>query len=266
MTVGENTGVIAVVAAHNEAERIAATLAGLREAFPAVVLWVADDGSTDATAGIARADGATVVSMGRRTGKGEAMTAALRRALAAAGGSDAGEGSEAGEGAKAGSANRSAAWDTADDGSEAAVLLCDGDLGASSSRLGPLVQAVLAGAKGGGGEADLAVAAFARRQGGGFGVVVRFARWAVRRRCGLRARAPLSGQRALRADALPRLLPFAAGYGMEVGMTIDAVRAGMRVVEVEIDLAHRATKKTFGGFAHRGRQLLEIVRAERARK
>ena len=70
----------------------------------------------------------------------------------------------------------------------------------------------------------------------------------------------------VRADALSRLLPFAPGYGMEVGMTIDAVRAGRRVVEIELDLSHRATGRTPAGFLHRARQLLDVARAQAARR
>ena len=51
------------------------------------------------------------------------------------------------------------------------------------------------------------------------------------------------------------MLPFAHGFGMEIGMTIDAVRAGHRVVEVELDLSHRASGRTLAGFVHRARQL-----------
>jgi hypothetical protein len=54
-------------------------------------------------------------------------------------------------------------------------------------------------------------------------------------------------------------VPFAARFGMEIGMTIDAVRAGFRVREVELPLAHRATGRTLRGFLHRGRQLLDFV-------
>ena len=42
-------------------------------------------------------------------------------------------------------------------------------------------------------------------------------------------------------------------------MTVDAVRAGYRVGEYELDLSHRATGRTFAGFLHRGRQLLDFV-------
>jgi hypothetical protein len=44
-------------------------------------------------------------------------------------------------------------------------------------------------------------------------------------------------------------------------MTIDAVRAGLRVEERELPLRHRATGRDTGGFAHRGRQLLDAVLA-----
>ncbi len=56
------------------------------------------------------------------------------------------------------------------------------------------------------------------------------------------------------------MLPFAHGFGMEIGMTIDAARAGARVGEVDLDLSHRATGRTLGGFLHRGRQLIDFVR------
>ena len=45
-------------------------------------------------------------------------------------------------------------------------------------------------------------------------------------------------------------------------MTIDAARAGLRVGEVAVDgLAHRPTHRDLRGFAHRGRQGLDIARA-----
>lgn len=229
MTVRDNTGVIVLVAAHNEAGWIGATLAALGDAFPDASVWVADDGSGDGTTSIAEAAGAQVVRGERRAGKGGAMTRVAKAALVGM-------------------------------APDEVVLLCDGDLGESAVRLAALVETVRSG------QADLAVAAFSRRVGGGFGVAVRFGRWAVRRRCGMATSAPLSGQRALPASALPRLLPFAAGFGMEVGMTIDAVRAGMRVREIELDLSHRARGRTPAGFLHRARQMLDVVRAYAARR
>lgn len=217
-----------LVAARDEADRLSATLAAVREAFPRAAVWVADDGSTDATAQLARAAGARVVRSERHLGKGGAVTLAAREALR-----------EAEPGAIA--------------------VLCDADLGDSAGALAPLADAVASG------HADLAVAAFRTRLGGGFGVALGFARWAVRRRCGVELRAPLSGQRALAASTLAGLLPFARGYGMELGMTIDALLGGRRVLEVELELTHRASRRTPAGFLHRARQLLDCARAYAAR-
>ena len=110
------------------------------------------------------------------------------------------------------------------------------------------------------GECDLAVAAFARRVGGGFGFALRLrALGDPQAAAASRPTAPISGQRAMRAEVLRAVLPFAAGYGMEIGMTVDAVRAGYRVAEIELDLEHRATGRTLAGFVHRGRQLRDFV-------
>jgi len=218
-----------IVAARNEADRIGATLGALREELPESPVWVADDASGDGTAEAAIASGAQVVSRRRPHGKGANVTAAAEAALS-------------------------------EQPAPRLVLLCDGDLGASAAQLAPLVEAVERG------ECDLAVAAFSRRVGGGFGLALGFARWAIRRRCGLATLAPISGQRAMRVEVLRAALPFAPGFGMEVGMTIDAVRAGYRLREYEVDLCHRTTGRSPAGFAHRARQLLDFTRAYLSRR
>ena len=217
------TKVLAIVAARNEADRIGATLDALAAAFDEVELWVADDASEDGTAHVALAHGARVTSRGRPHGKGANVTAAAEAALDGA-------------------------------APDAPVLVCDGDLGASAGALRDLVDAVESG------RCDLAIAAFRRRVGGGFGFALNFARWAIRSRSGYEAGAPISGQRAMRVEVLRAVLPFAVGYGMEVGMTVDAVRAGYRIAEIELDLEHRATGRTLSGFAHRAAQLRDFAR------
>jgi glycosyltransferase involved in cell wall biosynthesis len=221
--------VVAVVAARNEADRIGATLDALAAAFPDAALWVADDASEDGTTEVALAHGARVVSRRRPHGKGGNMTAAVEAALS--------------------------------DGVEPDLFLfCDGDLGGSAAQLTPLLAAVRAG------ECDLAIAAFRRRVGGGFGVALRYAGWAIRRLCGYQPGAPISGQRALTAAALRACFPFAPGYGMEIGITVDVVRAGLAVREIELDLEHRATGRSLGGFVHRGRQLRDFTRVYRLKR
>jgi hypothetical protein len=61
------------------------------------------------------------------------------------------------------------------------------------------------------------------------------------------------------------VLPFAKGFGMEIGMTVDAVRAGYQVGEYEIDLEHRATIRDARGFLHRAVQLRDFVRVVASR-
>jgi glycosyltransferase involved in cell wall biosynthesis len=215
-----------VVSAYNEADRLGDTLAALGEAFPGARVIVADDFSTDSTPQIAEAAGAELARPDKHLGKGGTNTLALRRLAEPL----------------------------------PTVVLCDGDLGASARELPRLVEALQRD------EGDLAVATFARRVGGGFGFAVGFSRWAIRRRAGVEPTAPISGQRALRPAVVRAVMPFAAGFGMETAMTIDAVRAGFRLVEVELPLEHRATGKTFRGFLHRFRQLLSFARVYVSRR
>jgi len=221
---------VAIVAARNEADRIGATIEALRDALGPIDVLVADDASEDRTRDVALAAGATVIGRNSPHGKGGNVTAAATAAL---------------------------------DGlpDDAIVLLCDGDLGASAARLLPLLEAVEIGS------CDLAIAAFERKVGGGLGLAKGYARWAIQRLCGYRATAPISGQRAMGTTTLRDVVPFAPRYGMEIGMTVDAVRAGHTVEEVELDLEHRSTGRTLPGFVHRGRQLRDFVavHASRAR-
>jgi hypothetical protein len=128
------------------------------------------------------------------------------------------------------------------------LVLADADL---TGDLRPLAAA----------PADLAIAAFERRVGGGFGLAKGVARRLVRALGGVELREPLSGQRALSEAARAAAFPVAPGFGVEVRMTIDAARAGLEVEEVELDLGHRATGRDLRGFAHRGRQLADALLA-----
>jgi hypothetical protein len=126
------------------------------------------------------------------------------------------------------------------------LLLADADL---EGDLAPLLET----------GADLTVAAFAERQGGGFGLAKRAARALIHARSGYRAREPLSGQRVLSSAAREACFPLAPGFGCEVRGTIDAVRAGLDVREVQLELAHRVTGRDLAGFCHRGRQLHDAL-------
>jgi glycosyltransferase involved in cell wall biosynthesis len=222
---------IVIVTAHEEADRLADTLGAVASAFPGAHVIVADDGSTDATSQIAADAGADVVRSERAIGKGGAATLAARRVLSRALEPD-----------------------------PPVFVLVDGDLAESAAQLPALAATVREG------RAALAIAVFAARVGGGFGFAVGFAHRAIRKLTGLDLKAPISGQRALSGPAFAVVVPFAPRFGMEIGMTVDAARAGFRIEEVQLDLTHRATGRTWRGFLHRGRQLLDFLAVYASRR
>ena len=217
----------AVIPARDEAATLAETLRALRTAVRLSRLIVADDGSRDATAEVARTLGAEVVPAsppGKRGGKGHALRLGLLRARA---------------------------YDPD------AVLLADADLGRSAARLADLLAALDE-------HHPVAVAAFSpAAPKGGFGLVKNHARRAIARRTGYAPSEPLSGQRALLAPALDALPGIAPGFGAEVGMTLDLLSAGIKPLEPSLPLAHRPTGRNLSGFAHRARQGLDIALALR---
>jgi glycosyltransferase involved in cell wall biosynthesis len=222
---------VVIVSAYQEAERLATTLRAVGEAFPGARVLVADDGSRDSTPHVALQEGAELVRAPHTIGKGGAMTLAAERVLSLALEPD-----------------------------PPVFVLCDGDLGETARELPPLAEAVRSDGL------DLAIARFSVKVGGGFGFAVGFSRWATRRLSGLELVAPISGQRALRGEVLPVVVPFAPRFGMETAMNVDAARAGFRVGEIELHLAHRATGRTLRGFLHRAAQLKDFARVYLARR
>lgn len=220
--------VAAIVPAHNEASRIAATVRGALTVPGVSRVLVVDDGSTDATPALAEEAGADVLRLRANAGKGAAVAAGLA-ALAA---------------------------DPA--GVPDITLMLDADLGETASLAGRLVGPVARA------EADMTVAVLPKPPGsGGFGLVLRLARRGIREMTGWEPRAPLSGQRALSAAAVAAAGEPAPGFGLEVAMTVRVLGAGLRVTEVEVPMRHAATGKDLSGFVHRGRQYADLARALR---
>lgn len=208
-----------LVPAYNEEARIQDTVRAVLSIPEVGGVLVIDDGSSDATAEVARANGARVIRLPRNLGKGEAL-------------------------------NRGAAACSAD-----VIVLLDADLGTSASEARHLILPVMAG------EADMTVARFPRaRQKGGFGLVRGLARSGIKWYTGLLMESPLSGQRAMTKKVLQRLLPFAHGFGVEVGLTIKAARLGFKVVEVPVAMTHKETGRDLKGFLHRGKQFWHVAR------
>lgn len=182
---------------------------------------VVDDASTDGTAREAEEAGARVVSLPARRGKGGALAAGI-----------------------------AAAQPAGDD----VLLFADADLSSAAAGLGVLVAEVAAG------RADVAIAAPPREAPSGFGLVEGFARWGIRRLTGRELSRPLSGQRAVRAGVLAGA-DLGSGFGVETALTIDALRAGYRVVEVPVEFTHARTGRTVAGFVHRARQGRDVAAA-----
>jgi glycosyltransferase involved in cell wall biosynthesis len=208
-----------LIPARDEAASIAATVSAAR-AVPGVTrVIVVDDGSLDDTDQLAEKAGAKVIRLHGSHGKGAALEFGAKRV------------------------------EDAD-----IVLLLDGDLGESASQAVLLTAPLLAGT------ADMTIAAFPQPASkAGFGLVKGLARFGIKRLGGdFDASAPLSGQRALTRSCLATVRPFSAGYGVEVGLTVRALRAGFRLTEVETTMSHSATGRNLKGFVHRGRQFVHV--------
>lgn len=224
------TGAVAIIPAKDEAQRIAQTVVALAGLDVVLSVIVIDDGSTDNTADVAGAAGAYVMRHPQSTGKAGAMTTGVEYA-------------------------DQLGYD------QSPVLFADADLAATASALADLVHPVLAD------EADLTIATLPPQQsaGGGSGRVVRLGREGIEAATGWTAKQPLSGQRCLNRAALEAATPFAPGWGVEVGMSIDVLQAGLRVVEVPVDLQHRVTGTDLRAKLHRAAQYRDVRQALRRR-
>jgi glycosyltransferase involved in cell wall biosynthesis len=213
--------VLVVIPARNEVARVGATVRAAR-GIPAVAeVVVVADGSTDGTAEEARRAGARVLAAPRAVGKGGALEAAIDRSRPAD-----------------------------------VYLFLDGDLGKSAGEGAAILGEVVEG------RADLAIGVLPREpRHGGFRLVKGFAARAIERLAKFRTKEPLSGQRAITREVLEAVRPLAPGFAVEVAMTIDAVRAGFRVIEVPVAMEHDPSGRDVAGFVHRGRQGLAVLRA-----
>jgi len=211
--------IVALVPALDRGREIGDTVRALAAVRAIDRVLVIDDGSTDDTAAAAREAGADVLALPTNRGKGGAIAAGVAATPDAT-----------------------------------IYVLIDADLARTAGAAEALIDPVLRG------DADLTVGVLPPAAGrGGFGAVKNLAARGVRLACGTSMRAPLSGQRAVRAELLRGGLPSSARFGLEVAMTIDVVRAGGRVLEVDVPMDHRHTGRSVRGFLHRGRQGLDIV-------
>jgi glycosyltransferase involved in cell wall biosynthesis len=224
-----------IIPARNEAVLISATTRAALTLAGADIVVVVDDGSTDETASLAAAAGAHVIRHARNRGKAAAMETgaeAVRLIESAAAGA-----------VVTGTGPRH-------------LLFLDADLAESAVAAGPLADPVRAGT------ADMTIAVFTTRvRKGGFGVVTTAAGAGIEFATGWRPAQPLNGQRCLTRAAFTAALPLARGWGVETGMTIDLLRKGLRITEVDVPLSHRATGNDWQAQVHRLRQLADVTTA-----
>ena len=138
-------------------------------------------------------------------------------------------------------------------------LLIDADLGVTAALAGALLHPVAVG------KADMTIAVLdAPRRRSGFGLVKRFAARVLLAETGRAFAEPLSGQRAVRGPLL-RSLELAPGFGLELGLTLDAAARGASISEIDIAFTHRHTGRNLGGIAHRARIGRHVCRAAASR-
>jgi glycosyltransferase involved in cell wall biosynthesis len=234
MSASQPGDVAVIIPARNEADRIQATVTAAAGLPGVGLVVVVDDGSRDGTGAIARRAGAVVLRHVRNRGKAAAMQSGANAV---------------------GLVDQRERRD-----SPRHLLFLDADLAGSAAQAGPLAAPVLAG------QADMTIAIFATTvKLGGHGLVVGLSGAGIRRAAGWRPAQPLNGQRCLTRAAFEAGRPLARGWGAETALTIDLLRQGFRVTEVEVELAHRATGTGLRAQLHRAHQLADVARALAAR-
>lgn len=235
--------VAVVIPAKDEAERIEKTVAASFTIRGVDLVVVVDDGSSDATAALAKGAGAVVVRHRTNRGKAAAMATGARVVHMR-------EETEHAE-----RLNDAAIPSQAVE-SPRALLFIDADMQDSASGAQPLVEAVLEDG------VDMAIATLPAQEGAaGMGLVVKTARNGIRKATGFETVQPLSGTRCITRETWDAVQPLAAGWGVETGLTIDALHQGFWVKEIPADLTHRATGKDLRSQLHRASQLKDVMRA-----
>ena len=222
--------VAVVIPARDESDRIGATVRAAAGVPGVDLVLVVDDGSRDQTRIFAERAEAGVISHPKPRGKGAAMETGAEAVRLL----DAREGRDP----------------------PRHLLFLDADLGDTAQYAGSLAEPVRRG------EADMTVAVFSSLvKLGGHGLVVGLSGAGIKRATGWRPAQPLNGQRCLTRAAFDAARPIAAGFGAETGLTVDLLRKGMRVTEVEVPMAHRATGTDWRAQLHRARQFADVGRA-----
>lgn len=212
--------ICAIVPAYNEEDKIENTVKAIKASKYIDDVYVVDDGSWDDTALRADGAGAKVIKLDKNRGKGYALRYGLGRII---------------------------------DTSEIIVFL-DGDLDASQKDIDKLIDPIFNN------ECDVTIARFPKSKiKGGFGLVKSLAKHGVKYFTNKELDCSLSGQRAFKSDVLKSIEKIPEKYGVEVGMTIDILKSGFTIKEIDVDMGHRETGRDLKGFIHRGKQFYQVL-------
>lgn len=223
--------VAVVIPCHDARVTIASTVRACR-AIPTVdLIVVVDDGSTDDTAQVARSAGAVAVRHSVVRGRASAMET----------------------GVKVAAMRDRADWPARH------ILFLEQDLGDSAVEASALVEAINDKA------VDCAVAVPVGNRSRRFSGSTALAWKGIRSTTGWISFSPLSTQRCLTREALTAVMPFSAGWGVDVGITIDLLVEGYSVAEAPCDL-HSAVREGKLSFTARMARYRDVWIAVRTRR
>lgn len=225
--------VACIIPARDAADRIQATVTAAR-ALPGVdIVIVTDDASADETASYAAASGAIIASHQRSRGRAASIESAV---------------------------NALGVLEQRDKRPECGtVLILDADVGESASLAQHLIAPVVTE------RADLAIAVPSVSGASSPDLADTTAARGITELVDWTSRSPLATNRCLTRRAYELASPLAAGDGADVGMTIDLLRAGLRVREVEVDFDGPASPAGLAARLDRALVLKDVTRALAAR-
>lgn len=218
-----NKKVIIVVPAYNEEKNIENTINGLKNIKIIDDIVVVNDGSQDNTRKILETLDVNVINLNKNHGKGYAMKKAIEEIHCDI------------------------------------IGFVDGDVGSTSIEIEKLIKPVIMD------EVDFTIAMFPKASDnvnikGGFGFVKNLAKKGVYFYTGKLMDTSLSGQRVYKKNVVDSMKYIPTHYGIEIAMTIQAIRNGYSFREVPVNMTHRYTDRSIRGFKHRGKQFLDILK------
>lgn len=212
-----------IIPAFNEEKRIVNTLLAVKEVDFISKIFVVDDGSIDQTVEQAlTVENIIVIKNKENKGKGHALKVGVEAAI---------------------------------ENSDILVFL-DADLQESAKEATKLIEPLINDV------ADVTIAKFPpSKKKGGFGLVKNLAKYGVFLNTGVKLHTVLSGQRAFKKKVLQNIHLDYEGYAIELGMTIDIIKKGFVIKEIEVEMFHNETKRNLSGFYHRGKQFYHIFKS-----